>query len=241
MESNTEEFLYGAHPVLEALVAGKRPARELILDERSGDARLKPLEQAAAKRGVPVRRASKQVLFELCDSKQHQGAVLRTVPFPYSPLDDAVFEQRRLLLLDNIEDPRNAGAILRSAEIFGFTTILLPMRGASEIYPSVAKTSAGATEHVNVIRAANSNRYVQRARECGYRIVALDMHGTVKLAEIPAQDVRPLLLVIGGEDKRIGQFILNEADVVASIPQHGRVTSLNASVAAGIALYHFTA
>jgi len=67
------------------------------------------------------------------------------------------------------------------------------------------------------------------------------MHGTVKLAEIPAQDVRPLLLVIGGEDKRIGQFILNEADVVASIPQHGRVTSLNASVAAGIALYHFTA
>jgi len=241
MESQHEEFLYGTHPVHEALVAAKRPARELLLDERSGDARLKPLEQAAAKRGVPVRRTNKQVLFEACGSKQHQGAVLRTVAFPYSPLDDSVFERPRLLLLDNIEDPRNTGAILRSAEIFGFTTILLPMRGTSEIYPSVAKTSAGATEYLDIVRAANSNRYVQRAREVGYRIVALDMHGKVRLSDIPRQDVRPLLLVIGGEDKRIGQFILNEADAVASIPQHGRVTSLNASVAAGIALYHFTA
>jgi 23S rRNA (guanosine2251-2'-O)-methyltransferase len=166
--------------------------------------------------------------------------VLYASAFPYTELDDSLFEQPRLLLLDNIEDPRNAGAILRSADLFGFNTVLMPLRGSTDIYPSVVKTSAGACEHLRIVRAANSTRYVKRARDVGYRIVALDMQGDTDLAAIPVSDPRPLLLVIGGEDKRIGQYILNEADVTARIPQHGHINSLNASVAAGIALYHFS-
>lgn len=233
------ESLYGLHPALEALRAGRRRCLELLLDQQAGSERMQPLLRAAEQAGVPVRRTHKQELFNLCGSKQHQGVVLRVTPFPYTPLDDSVFEQRRLLLLDNIEDPRNAGAILRSADLFGFHTVLMPLRGGSDVYPSVVKTSAGASEHLHIVRAANSTRYVKRAKEGGYRVVALDMHGSTELKDVPVQDSRPLLLVIGGEDKRIGQFILNEADVTARIPQTGRVNSLNASVAAGIALYHF--
>lgn len=233
------EYLYGVHPVLEALLAGRRACHEVLLDENAGADRFSAVVRAAERAGVRIRSTHKQELFQCCGSKQHQGAVLRASPFPLTPLDDAVFEVPRLLLLDNIEDPRNAGAILRSADLFGFHTVLMPLRGATDLYPSVVKTSAGASEHLNIVRAANSTRYVKRAKETGYRIVALDMKGGVDLADVPPEDPRPLLLVIGGEDKRVGQYILNEADLVARIPQGGHVNSLNASVAAGIALYHF--
>lgn len=233
------EYLYGVHPVLEALRAGRRSCHEVLLDGNADAARFSGLVREAERGGVRIRNTNKQELFRCCGSKQHQGAVLRASAFPLTPLDDAVFETPRLLLLDNIEDPRNAGAILRSADLFGFQTVLLPLRGATNLYPSVVKTSAGASEHLRVVRAANSTRYVKRAKETGYRVVALDMKGDTDLSDVAPEDSRPLLLVIGGEDKRVGQYILNEADVVARIPQAGHVSSLNASVAAGIALYHF--
>lgn len=213
---------------------------ELLLDTHAPTDRFAALVRAAQAAQVPVRKVTKQELFTHCGSRQHQGAVLQASAFPYTELDDGLFERPRLLLLDNIEDPRNAGAILRSADLFGFQTVLMPLRGSTEIYPSVVKTSAGACEHLQVVRAANSTRYVKRARECGYRIIALDMQGETELSAIPVSDSRPLLLVIGGEDKRIGQYILNESDVTARIPQQGHINSLNASVAAGIALYHFS-
>ena len=234
------EYLYGLHPCLETLRAGRRACLELLLDEHAGADRFNAVIRAAENAGVRIRATTKQELFNCCGSKQHQGVVLYASAFPYSDLDDSLFEQPKLLLLDNIEDPRNAGAILRSADLFGFSTVLMPLRGSTDIYPSVVKTSAGASEHLNIVRAANSTRYVKRARDVGYRIVALDMQGDTNLADIPVNDPRPLLLVIGGEDKRIGQFILNEADVIARIPQNGHINSLNASVAAGIALYHFS-
>lgn len=218
---------------------GAAPLFGVVSDAAGQAERFQPLRRAAEAAGVPVQVVTKQDLFRFCDSKQHQGVALHVSPFPYTPLDDSIFERRRLLLLDNIEDPRNAGAILRSADIFGFSTVLMPLRGGTDLYPSVVKTSAGASEHLDIVRAANSTRYVKRAKESGYRVVALDMQGTVELSAIPVKDSRPLLLVIGGEDKRIGQFILNEADVLARIPQRGHVNSLNASVAAGIALCHF--
>lgn len=235
-----EEALYGLHAVLEALSAGKRDVRGLFLDEKASPDRFKALTRLAEKEGVRVESCSKHELYDRCGSRQHQGAVLMTGSFPYAELDEETFRQPRLLLLDNLEDPRNAGAILRSAHLFGFNTILLPLKGGAGIYPSVVKTSAGASEHLKVIRSANSTKYFQRALKADYRTVALDAAGTVTLREVPPTDTRPLLLIMGGEDKRIGQYILNEAEVVARIPQQGRINSLNASVAAGIALYHFS-
>lgn len=233
------EALYGLHPAREALVAGRRHFRELLVDAHAGVSRFQGLLQLAASRKVAVRHSNKQELFQACGSKQHQGVVLLASPYPYLDWSEELFFRPRLLLLDNIEDPRNAGAILRSADVFGFSTVLMPLRGSTEIYPSVVKTSAGASEHLEIVRAANSTRYVKRAREAGYWITALDMQGTHSLHELQAPADRPMLVVIGGEDKRVGQYILNEADCVARIPMSGHVNSLNASVAAGIALCHF--
>jgi len=237
---NQEESLFGIHAVQEALRARKRNHIELQLDENAPRERFKSLVRLANEFAVRVHTCSKHELYENCQSKQHQGAVLITTSFPYSDLTDKVFTQPRLLLLDNLEDPRNAGAILRSANLFGFSTVLLPLKGGTGIYPSVVKTSAGASEHLSIIRAANSTKYFQRAIKAGYRTVALDAQGKNILSEVPATDTRPLFLIMGGEDKRIGQYILNEAEVVARIPQQGNINSLNASVAAGIALYHFS-
>jgi len=232
--------LYGLHPVTEALRAGRRSARELLLDEKAPGDRFREIRKLAEGRNLRVYPCSKHDLFEACGNRRHQGVVLVADPFPYSPLTDDVFHEPRLLLLDNLEDPRNTGAILRSADLFGFHTVLLPRKGGAGIYPSVVKTSAGASEHLQVVREANSTTYFKRARAADYRVVALDAAGDTALAEVPVSDPRPLLLVLGGEDKRIGQYLLNSADVVARIPQQGHVNSLNASVAAGIALYHFS-
>jgi len=238
---STTEVLYGVHPVQEALRAGRRSCHQVWLDERAPADRFDAIRTLAEERGINVRTSTKQRLFDLCGTRQHQGMVMEASTYPYAPLTDEIFTRPRLLLLDNIEDPRNGGAILRSAHLFGFTTLLLPMKGGAGIYPSVVKTSAGASEHVDVIREANSNRYFQRARKAGYRTVVLDMQGRDGLKSVPVDSPEPLFLVLGGEDKRVGQFILNEADVVARIPQQdSSINSLNASVAAGIALFHFS-
>lgn len=235
-----DEALYGIHPVQEALRAGRRRVESVWVDVKAPGSRFRSIRDLAARAGVPVREATKQELFDHCGTRHHQGVVLRAAPFPHTPLEDGVFERERLLLLDNIEDPRNAGAILRSADLFGFHTVLMPRKGGSGVYPSVVKTSAGASEHLDIVRDANTPAYFKRARKAGYRTVVMDMHGDTELHQIPPLPGRPLLLVLGGEDKRVGQYLLNEADVVARIPQHGHVNSLNASVAAGIALYHFS-
>ena len=145
------------------------------------------------------------------------------------------------MLLDNVEDPHNVGAILRSAEVFGFDHVLLPIKGVPEVYPSVVKVSAGAAEHMQIAKDCNSNRYVQLARENGYTIAALDAKGSIPLNTFAAEAPEKLLLVIGGEDRSVGQFILNFADAILSVPQSGKINSLNASVAAGLAMYELRA
>jgi len=238
--NDLSDHLYGLHPVTEALKADRRLFQELLIDEKAPANRFRDVCRLAESYHAPVHACSKHDLFEACGSRQHQGVVLTCSSFPYSTLTDDIFEQPRLLLLDNLEDPRNTGAILRSADLFGFTTVLLPKKGGAGVYPSVVKTSAGASEHLTVVREANSTTYFKRAASAGYRTVAMDAGGDVSLSDVPPDDGRPLFLILGGEDKRIGQYLLNSADVIAKIPQDGHVNSLNASVAAGIALFHFT-
>jgi len=139
--------------------------------------------------------------------------------------------------LDNVEDPHNVGAILRSAEIFGFHAVLLPLKGVPEIYPSVVKVSAGASEYIHIAKECSANTYIRKARAHGYKVIALDEKGNFDINTLKHEDMDKMLLVIGGEDKSVGQFILNSADRVAYIAQKGKMNSLNASVAAGIAMF----
>jgi 23S rRNA (guanosine2251-2'-O)-methyltransferase len=231
------EYVYGINPAFEVLRGGKRKVHEAFLNEHAQDnPRLKKLAQFLQTRMVPIEWVTKQRIFELAESKDHQGAVLKTEPYPYARAED-LYERERLLLLDNTEDPHNTGAIIRCADVFGYHAILAPLKGVPEVYPSVVKVSAGATEHLDIAREGSANQHMMKARETGHVVVALDAKGTIDLRDLaPALPSRHLL-VIGGEAKAVSQFILNEADHIASIPQQGKINSLNASVAAGIAMY----
>lgn len=142
-----------------------------------------------------------------------------------------------MVLLDNIEDPRNIGAIMRTCEVLGWRNVLLPRQGTALVLPSVAKTAAGACEYLQIAVNCSSNQYVKIALEAGYTVVALDGAGKETLENVARERNEKLLLVVGGEDSGVGQFIKMNATHVCAIPQKGHVNSLNASVAAALALY----
>jgi 23S rRNA (guanosine2251-2'-O)-methyltransferase len=236
-KSASVEFLYGLNPVFECLRARRRDIFEAYLSETGTQSqRLKTLERLLQERGIRTSRVDRGRLHQLSGSTEHQNVVLKVSRYPYVTYGDCL-EAGRVLLLDNVEDPHNVGAILRSAEVFGFHHILLPVKGVPEVYPSVAKVSAGAVEFLNVARDCNAVTYVQKAMDKGYTVAALDAKGSVSLSDFAEDPKLPLLVVIGGEDKGVGQFILNHATAVLAIPQSGRINSLNASVAASLTLY----
>lgn len=236
-KSASVEFLYGLNPAFECLRAGRRKVHEAILNEQTaGSPRFKVLQRLLKERQIPVRLTDKGRLHQLCGSGEHQNVVLKTSRYPYATVTECL-QAKRVLLLDNVEDPHNVGAILRSAEVFGFHYILLPTKGVPEIYPSVAKVSAGAVEHLVICRDCNAVTYVKKALGEGFTVAALDAGGDVPLDRFAESPPEPLLVVIGGEDKGIGQYILNQANAVLAIPQKGRINSLNASVAASLTLY----
>lgn len=239
MAKSSREFLYGLNPAFEAIRSGKRTIYEAFLNATSAESgRQRKLKEILQTKGIPIEYADKGRLTQLCGAREHQGVVLKTSLYPYTRFE-AIFEAApsRLLLLDNVEDPHNVGAVLRSADIFGFHHVCLPHKGVPEVYPSVVKVSAGAAEYMAITRECTANKYVQLARDAGYHIAALDTAGAVTLPQLAANLPPKLLLVIGGEDKSVGQFILNLADSVLRVEQAGHVNSLNASVAAGIAMY----
>ena len=236
MNENAER-IYGINPVFEAVRAGRREIFRVWLNkDGNANPRQKKLAGFLASRNIFIEWADKAKLFELSGTREHQGAVLDSGPFPYTPFAD-MLDAPRLVLLDSIEDPHNVGAIMRSAEVFGWQNILLPRRGAPLVIPSVAKSSAGACEHLRIACNCSPNQYVKIALEAGYFVAALDGAGKATMEQIREMNNPKLLLVAGGENSGVSQFILNCASAVVSIPQSGHVNSLNASVATGIALY----
>lgn len=239
MAKASREFLYGLNPAFEALKAERRKFYQAFINEATAHTgRLKVLTQKIQDRGIPVEWTDKGRLQQLCGAKEHQGIVLKTDLYPYVPYEE-LFQAapQRLLMMDNVEDPHNVGAILRTADIFGFHHVLLPIKGVPEIYPSVSKVAAGASEYMHICKELTASTCVQKAMEAGYHLAALDGKGTVDLEDLSQSMPERLLLIIGGEDKSVGQFILNQAHSIVSIRQHGHINSLNASVAASIAMY----
>lgn len=233
----SSERIYGINPVFEAVSANRRKIDCVWLNrEGTANPRQKKLAAYLTNHNVRIEWTDKGKLFELCGTREHQGAVLESGPFPYTPYAE-LLGRSRLLLLDSIEDPHNVGAVMRSAEVFGWKSILLPRRGAPLVIPSVAKSSAGACEHLSIACNCSPNQYVKIALDEGYTVVSLDGAGKTSLEEIRDMKLEKLLLVAGGENSGVSQFILNSSNYIAAIPQCGHVNSLNASVAAGIALY----
>lgn len=237
MGERTREYIYGINPVFEVVRSGRRKVYEAYI-YKAGDTnpRLRKLIEFLEKNSVPIIPEDKGRIMQLSGSKEHQGVVLRVQPYPYVA-SETLWGRDALLMLDNVEDPHNVGAILRSAEIFGFSSVLIPIRGVPDIYPSIVKVSAGATEFMEIAKDSSANQYCKVAIDLGYEVVALDGAGPIEIREMAAKKIDKLLLVIGGEDKSVGQFILNAAQYVVRVGQKGKISSLNASVAAGIALF----
>ena len=236
-KSSNTEFLYGLNPAFECLKAERRKIFQVHINERSSHmGRIKVLAKRFEEKDVPIDWTDKGRLHQLTGSTEHQNVVIKVSRYPYVD-HTSLLDKPRLLLLDNVEDPHNVGAILRSAEVFGFHGIFLPIKGVPEVYPSVSKVSAGAVEFLPIARDCNANTYVQTAIESGYHVASLDAKGKVDLETLSASAPEKLLLVIGGEDKGVGQFIINNSDSVLALPQSGKINSLNASVAAGIAMF----
>lgn len=240
--SSTHEMVAGRNSVLEALRADI-PATSLYLASRlEQDDRTKEILQIAVERNVNLLEVTRTELDRLTDGAIHQGVALQVPPYEYADLDDlldaAAASGRAPLIvaLDQITDPRNLGAVLRSAAAFGAHGVLVPERRAAQMTASAWKVSAGAAARLPVARVTNLVRALEEARKAGCFVVGLDAGGETKIDALPyATD--PLVLVVGSEGKGLARLVRESCDAITSIEIDSATESLNAGVAAGIALY----
>jgi 23S rRNA (guanosine2251-2'-O)-methyltransferase len=237
-------LLYGVNPILESLRAGTGGPTEVLVAEGARDERLRELVTLAGTRNIAVKRVPRAALDRLAGHQQHQGVIARVAAAQYADADDLLSAltsrlegevEPLVVVLDGIEDPRNLGAILRTAECAGVKAVFIPERRAAGLNETVAKAAAGATEHIPVARVTNLSRLLEQLKERNVWII-----GTAMDAEMSYLDwdwTRPSALVLGGEGAGLHRLVREHCDALVRIPVHGQIESLNVSVAAGIVLY----
>ena len=240
--STSGELVAGRNPVVEALRAHV-PARTLYVASRiESDERVKEALKLATERGLALLEVSRTDLDRMTDGGIHQGLALAVPPYDYAhPADlldaaDARGEVPLVVALDGVTDPRNLGAVVRSVAAFGGSGVLVPERRAAGMTASAWKVSAGAAARVRVARATNLTRALEEYQQAGCFVVGLDADGDLEIGELEAA-TEPLVLVVGSEGRGLSRLVRQTCDVVVSIPMAGEMESLNAGVAAGIALY----
>jgi 23S rRNA (guanosine2251-2'-O)-methyltransferase len=232
------ELLYGRNAVLESLRAGRRSAHRLLLaDALRPDARLDEIRGMAGQARLTVDELSRDALDELVP-QNHQGVILEADGFSYAAtvFPDAPGADSILLALDELEDPRNVGALIRTAEAVGVGGLVILERRAVRITPAVVNASSGAVEHLAVARETSLARWIGRAREAGYWIIGLD-GGPDALNLFDADLPLPAVVIVGSEGRGLRRLTRELCDVLVRIPMYGRIESLNAAAAGSIALY----
>ncbi len=237
--SNTSEVIGGRNAVSEALRAG-RPISKLFVQESSQGGSLGQIIHLAKDAGVPVEQVLPAKLAALLPGVRHQGVAAITSPVTFSSLDAVIDqahsrgEQPFLLLLDELQDPQNVGALIRTADAAGVHGVLLPSRHSCPLNAVVAKTSAGAVEYVPVVRIGNVTQTLEQLKEKGFWIVGADMAGKICYGE---NLTGPIVVVIGAEGKGLGRLVRENCDILVRLPMFGGVNSLNASAAGAVLLY----
>lgn len=236
------ELVSGRNPVVEALRAHV-PAKALYVAPRiDSDDRVKEALKAAADRHLPLLEVSRTDLDRMTGGAVHQGLALQVPAYDYAHPADLVAAAERvgqavlLVALDGVTDPRNLGAVVRSVAAFGGHGVIVPERRAAGMTAAAWKVSAGAASRVPVARAMNLTRTLQDLKSAGCFVVGLDAEGALDLPSLEAA-TEPIVLVVGSEGKGLSRLVRQTCDVVVSIPMAGEMESLNAGVAAGIALY----
>lgn len=237
---DTPELLVGRNPVVEALRA-QVPATALYIAQGIDmDDRVNELVRTAADRGIAILEISRAELDRMTGGVLHQGVGLQVPPFAYEPFDDliaAAMEQTAPLLvaLDGVTDPRNLGAVIRSAAAFGAQGVFVPERRAAGITATAWRTSAGAAARVPVAQVTNLTRSLKACQAAGFMAVGLDADGETDLYDLEAA-VGPLVVVVGSEGRGLSRLVGETCDLTVSIPMISEVESLNASVAAAVTL-----
>jgi 23S rRNA (guanosine2251-2'-O)-methyltransferase len=229
-------FISGIHPVLEALESEQIEIRRIWVTRGRTGKRIQEIIDRSREKGVPLHFESRELLSRKSGARQHQEVVAELSEVAYSSLEEVLDARpRRLLLLDQVEDPGNLGGVIRTAEATGVGGVLFPHRGCCGITPAVVKSSAGAALHVKVCRVGNLVHTMDRLKEEGFWLVGLDLRGDESLEQI---DTRlPLAVVVGNEQDGLRRLVREHCDFLVRLPMKGRLASLNLSVAAGVLLY----
>lgn len=230
-----EDFIIGRNAVKEALRGDRIIQRVLVSDER-GIKGLGEIIKKAKDKGIEVRKTPQQKLNKY--GNNHQGVVALVAKACFTTLDEALMAETKtplLIILDGIEDPHNMGAIIRTAECVGASAVLIPKRHSAPINSTVAKTSAGAIEHVSLVEIGNVSQTIKMLKKAGFWVLGAAMEGEQTLYE--SDMTVPTVLVIGNEGKGISRLVKEQCDYLVQIPMLGKLNSLNASVAAAILMY----
>jgi len=247
-KADGDELIVGRNSVLEALRTGVPITTLYVANRIEHDDRTKEILQLAASRGLGLLETTKPELDRLADGQVHQGIVAKALPYEYADVEDLLdaIEARRadgtatqaplLVALDGVTDPRNLGAIIRSAGAFGADGVVVPARRAAGVTAAAWKASAGAAARVPVAKATNLTRTLTDLKKAGLFVVGLDGHAPTRVADLQFS-TDPMVLVVGSEGNGLSRLVRETCDAIVSIPIDGTVESLNASVATAIALY----
>lgn len=234
-----ELTIEGRNAVLEAFRSGKTIDKLFLLDGCK-DGPICSILREAKKHDTIVSYVTKERLDQMSETKKHQGVIAQAAAYQYAQVEDMLKAAREkgeapfLFLLDNIEDPHNLGAIIRTAHQAGAHGVIIPKRRAVGLTATVARTSAGAVSHIPVARVNNLGNTIEELKDKGLWFVCADMDGEVMYH----LDLKgPIGLVIGSEGEGVGRLVREKCDFRASIPMKGKIDSLNASVAAGVLAY----
>ncbi|TQR87180.1 23S rRNA (guanosine(2251)-2'-O)-methyltransferase RlmB [Mycobacterium hodleri] len=239
-KTDETEVVLGRNPVLECLRAGVPATALWVMLGAEADERLTESVQRAADKGISILEVQKHDLDRLSANGLHQGIALQVPPYNYAHPDDLLRVAKAdstpalLVALDNISDPRNLGAIVRSVAAFGGHGVLIPQRRSASVTAVAWRTSAGAAARLRVGRATNLTRTLQSWKDEGLLVVGLDAGGDTQLDEVDASG--PMVVVVGSEGKGLSRLVRENCDAIVSIPMAGPTESLNASVAAGVVL-----
>jgi len=237
----SSNIIFGLLPVLEVLRAEKRRIDKIVIADGANEKRLHEILQLAKQNGVMFQRVPRENLSRMVEnSANHQGVVAFVASADYADADRLlaeIFQKENSLsvILDGVEDPRNLGAILRTVECAGADGVFIPERRAASLTETVAKSSAGATEYVEIAKVANINRLIDELKE--HNIWVVGASGEAKMNYTNWDWTQSSALVLGGEGKGLHRLTAEKCDVLVKIPMHGKIESLNVSVASGVILF----
>lgn len=231
-------IVYGINPVYELIRAGRRRIRGVYLLQHSKGEGIKRILDLLRERDILPVYVSRGVLSSIAKSSEHQGAVALCEHFYISSFKDFLSDierYRRILIVNNVQNPHNLGAVVRSAYLFGFDGIILSRRHTVSLTPAVVKASAGAIEYVDIAIEENLPQVVMTLKRVFYKIISLDLRGESDIYSV--RSIEPVAVIVGGEDSGVSSKLLSLSDLVVKIPVRDENLSLNLSVSAAIMMY----